>query len=93
MNRLDREPLLLEFAAHAVQVLAVLDHFLRIRQVQRLLPLRRPSCGHVEQQDLGVGEAREFFDVWQQRRVGLTMVERDEDFLEHRHGLKLEIRT
>src|SRR5438105_3241895 len=94
VKRLDLEPLPLELAAHSLQVLAVLLHFSRVRQVEIALPLRRPARGDVDQEDAGPREARQLLHARQQSGVRVTVVESDEDLLEHAvRNSNLEIRN
>src|SRR5438876_9005853 len=83
VKRLHLEPLPLELRAHSLQVLAVLLHFSRVRQVKIALPLRRPARGHVDQEDARPRKARQFLHARQQSGVRAAVVESDEDLFEH----------
>src|SRR5205814_9780754 len=73
----------LELAARSLQGLAVLLSSSRVRQVETALPLRRPGRGHVEQEDGGPRKARLLLHARRQSGVRVTVVERNEDLLEH----------
>jgi imidazolonepropionase-like amidohydrolase len=80
---IDGQPTRFELTAQSIQVVAVDFHFLGFAQLELVEVPRRPTVGHMHEQQRGTGQPGEIGDVSENRLVGGRVLDRDEDAAVH----------
>lgn len=81
--RFHLNPAISQSLGDPIEICSIGLHLFRFRQLKPMIIARRPAIRNVQQKKLRSMNRGQLGDGREHRRIGWTVIERDEDFLEH----------